>query len=314
MADPLKIVIRGLPFEAKLEQVCEFFKITEQNTQLLTWPDSGRCKGVAFVECASQQEKQRLEAFEGREFTSEGNTRPVSIVEFEEREPRGRRRNNRREDRGMGQGGQRDRNTRPARKDDAENPNLFEENDETEREVYVSNVSFDATQDDFQAHFADCGEIEDVTIPTLYTSGRPKGFAFVRFATREGRNNALSLDDSQMMNRSIGVRENKGRVQKQRRKKEQRQGLSNKPNGCTTIYVGNLPWNTDEEQLQKAFASKDCGPIASARVVRQSWTKRSRGFGYVEFQNEADVDTAVQMQLTIGDRELRLDYAENLSQ
>jgi len=192
---------------------------------------------------------------------------------------------------------------------------MFMENDETEREVYVSNVSFDATVEDFHTHFQTCGEIEGVTIPTLYTSGRPKGFAFVRFVTRSGRSQALKLDGTTMINRQISVRKNKGRVQKKRKEKPvvQSRGLSAKPQGCTTIYVGNLPWSADEEELQAAFQEKGCGTIVSARIVRQSWTKRSRGFGYVEFQNEADVDTVVQLSITIGDRELRLDYAENLS-
>lgn len=315
MADQLKIVIRGLPFEAKLEQVCEFFDIQEQNTTMLTWPDSGRCKGVAFVECDSPREKARLEGFEGREFTSGGNTRIISVCDYEERapkQPRGQRRNQRNNNRN---------NQRTERRGQyspetaGDSPQIFLENDETEREVYVSNVSFDATEDDFHSHFSSCGEIENVTIPTLYSSGRPKGFAFIRFVTREGRNKALALDGSDMVQRTIGVRENKGRVQRTRRKRPERHsGLSQKPPGCTTIYVGNLPWETDEEELQNAFQAKGCGTIVSSRIVRQTWTKRSRGFGYVEFQNEADVDTAVQLQLNIGDRELRLDYAESLSQ
>lgn len=312
MADQLKIVIRGLPFEAKLEQVCEFFDIQEQNTTMLTWPDSGRCKGVAFVECDSAREKERLEGFEGQEFTSGDNTRTISVCDYEERaprQPRGQKRNQRKSNRGGRGGGFQERDQ------DGDSPQIFLENDETEREVYVSNVSFDATEDDFHSHFESCGEIENVTIPTLYSSGRPKGFAFIRFVTREGRTKALAMDGSEMVQRTIGVRENKGRVQRTRRKRPERHtGLSEKPPGCTTIYVGNLPWDTDEEDLQNAFQSKGCGTIVSSRIVRQTWTKRSRGFGYVEFQNEAGVDTAVQLQLTIGDRELRLDYAESLAQ
>jgi len=319
MAEQLKIVIRGLPFEAKLEQVCEFFDIQEPNTTMLTWPDSGRCKGVAFVECDSPHEKARLEGFEGREFTSGGNTRVISVCDYEERAPKQPRekRRNKRNDRNNG--GRQERRGGYSAEDtadgDADSAQVFLENDETEREVYISNVSFDATEDDFHGHFGSCGEIENITIPTLYSSGRPKGFAFIRFVTREGREKSLALDGSEMVQRTIGVRENKGRVQRTRRKRPERHtGLSEKPAGCTTVYVGNLPWETDEEELQNTFQSKGCGNIVSSRIVRQTWTKRSRGFGYVEFENEADVDTAVQLQIMIGERELRLDYAESLSQ
>lgn len=306
----LKIVIRGLPFEATQDEIMRFFDVDEECLTVPTWPDSGRCKGVAFVECGSVEEKERLEGFEGQEFEADGNRRVVSIRDFEERSPRNRgRRNNRRQN----------NNVQREERSDADDNLVFTENSQTDREVYVSNVSFDATEDDFHTHFGECGEIEEVTIPTLYTSGRPKGFAFVRFTTQDGRNAALKLDGSDLINRTIGVRENRGRAQKgqgrqrERRTKQRQSGLSEKPPGCTTVFVGNLPWSTDEEDLVNLFSQK-CGPIVSARIVRQSWTKRSRGFGYVEFQNEADVDSAVQMQLAIDERELRLDYAENLSQ
>lgn len=307
MADiQLKIVIRGLPFEATREEIIRFFDVDDEFLTVPTWPDSGRCKGVAFVECASIEEKERLQGFEGQEFEADGNRRVVSIRDFEERSPRNRGRRNRRQN-----------NVQRDERSDNDDNLVFTENSQTDREVYVSNVSFDATEDDFHSHFGECGEIEEVTIPTLYTSGRPKGFAFVRFTTQDGRNAALKLDGTSLINRTIGVRENRGRAQKglgQRRERRKRQsGLSEKPPGCTTVFVGNLPWTTDEDDLMNLFSQK-CGPILSARIVRQSWTKRSRGFGYVEFQNEADVDSAVQLQLTIADRELRLDYAENLSQ
>lgn len=318
MADQLRVVIRGLPFEAEKEQIMRYFGVAEEDLTVLTWPDSGRCKGVAFVDCASQQEKLRLEAFEGQEFEAKGNSRMISIRDYEEREPRrnnnqggrGQRKRNQ-GGRGRNEGGKQRQDNRGG--DDRED--VFQKDDETGREVYVSNVSFDATADNFYHHFGQCGEIEDVTIPTLYTSGRPKGFAFVRFATVEGRNNALQLDGSTMVNRNIGVRANRGRVQRERRERRERSsGLSEKPPGCNTIFVGNLPWSTDDAKLEALFKNRGCGNVVSARVVRQSWTDRSRGFGYVEFETEAHIDTAVQMQLTIEDRELRLDYAENRSQ
>lgn len=319
MADPIRVVIRGLPFEAEKDQIMRFFGVAEEDLTMLTWPDSGRCKGVAFVDCASQQEKMRLEAFEGQEFEAKGNSRIISIRDYEEREPRrqnnnggrrgGRRGNQGGQRRNEGQGGMRQQ----TRQDDRDD--VFQKDDETGREVYVSNVSFDANADNFYHHFGQCGEIEEVTIPTLYTSGRPKGFAFVRFATVDGRNNALELDGSTMVNRNIGVRANRGRVQRERRERRERStGLSEKPSGCNTIFVGNLPWSYDDQKLLELFKDRGCGTVVSARVVRQSWTDRSRGFGYVEFETEAHIDAAVQMQITVEQRELRLDYAENRSQ
>jgi len=190
----------------------------------------------------------------------------------------------------------------------------YTQNEETEREIYVSNASFDTDKEGFIEFFKECGGVEEVTIPTLYSTGKPKGFAFVRFDSVEARQKALEMNGMTLDGRALGIRENKGRAQRAERSttsSSRPAGLSQKPPECKTIYVGNLPWATNEEDLYTLFS--DCGEIKSRRIVRQSWTKRSRGFGYVEFVHEASVDTAVQKQLSIDGRDLRLDYAENLN-
>ncbi len=52
------------------------------------------------------------------------------------------------------------------------------------------------------------------------------------------------------------------------------------------LFVGNLSWNTRDEQLQDAFAQ--FGEVMEARVITDRDTGRSRGFGFVTFEdNEA---------------------------
>jgi RNA recognition motif-containing protein len=46
------------------------------------------------------------------------------------------------------------------------------------------------------------------------------------------------------------------------------------------IYVGNLSFNTEEQQIEQLFAS--IGEVASVRLIRDHATGRSRGFGFVE--------------------------------
>lgn len=295
-----KLVIRGLPFEAEVADVLSHFGIDESCLQLKTWDDSGRCKGHAFVQCDSQEEADRIRGFHETEFTVQENTRILKITDFVNRPKRNPR-------------PQRRRKPRRTRDDDDDEPRKFEEDDESQREVYVSNVPWKATEEDFRRVFGECGEIEAITIPTVYNSGKPKGFAFVRFATPEGREKAVNdCDGTYMMERAIGVRPNKGRPVglKQRERKAPRTGLSDKPSGCTTIFVGNLPFEAEEKDLESLFSS--CGTIRNARIVRQSWTNKSRGFGYVEFEEEHAVDSAVQLQLELDGRILRLDYTESI--
>jgi len=49
------------------------------------------------------------------------------------------------------------------------------------------------------------------------------------------------------------------------------------------IYVGNLPWSIDDQQLEDLF--KEHGEVTSARVITDRFTKRSRGFGFVELES-----------------------------
>lgn len=53
------------------------------------------------------------------------------------------------------------------------------------------------------------------------------------------------------------------------------------------IYVGNLSWNLKEQDLLELFAPY--GEVASAKIVMDKFTNRSKGFGFVEI---ADADQA----------------------
>jgi len=53
------------------------------------------------------------------------------------------------------------------------------------------------------------------------------------------------------------------------------------------IYVGNISWNSTEEDLQDLFS--EFGEVTSARIIFDRQTNRSKGFGFVEM---ADADAA----------------------
>lgn len=52
----------------------------------------------------------------------------------------------------------------------------------------------------------------------------------------------------------------------------------------TTLYVGNLPWATNEEALAAWVSS--VAPVKAARIISDRETGRSRGFGFVEVEEE----------------------------
>jgi len=57
------------------------------------------------------------------------------------------------------------------------------------------------------------------------------------------------------------------------------------------IYVGNLSYNTTDEGLQAAFAA--FGTVRSAAVIMDRETGRSRGFGFVEMDNDDEAAAAI---------------------
>jgi RNA recognition motif-containing protein len=57
------------------------------------------------------------------------------------------------------------------------------------------------------------------------------------------------------------------------------------------LYVGNLSYTTNDDTLREAFAA--VGPVASASVVIDRETGRSRGFGFVEMENDDAAQEAV---------------------
>ncbi|KAL7669297.1 hypothetical protein ACOME3_009959 [Neoechinorhynchus agilis] len=61
----------------------------------------------------------------------------------------------------------------------------------------------------------------------------------------------------------------------------------------TTLYVGDLDLEVDEQILWQKFSS--CGPIYSIRVCRDFLSTQSLGYAYVNFQNSSDAENALRL-------------------
>ncbi len=57
------------------------------------------------------------------------------------------------------------------------------------------------------------------------------------------------------------------------------------------LYVGNLPWAMNDDELKDAF--KNHGSVLTAKIVTDKQTGRSRGFGFVEMENENEAKDAI---------------------
>lgn len=57
------------------------------------------------------------------------------------------------------------------------------------------------------------------------------------------------------------------------------------------IYVGNISFDTSDRDLEAAFATY--GAVTSARIATDRDTNRSRGFGFVEMDNQTEAQAAI---------------------
>ncbi len=78
--------------------------------------------------------------------------------------------------------------------------------------IYVGNLSYDVTQDDLSAVFAEYGSVQRVHLPTDRETGRPRGFAFVEMKSETEEAAAIeALDGAEWMGRDMKVNKAKPR-------------------------------------------------------------------------------------------------------
>ena len=75
------------------------------------------------------------------------------------------------------------------------------------------------------------------------------------------------------------------------------------------LYVGNLPFSTDEQALEELFGQ--AGPVGSVRVMRDQATGRARGFAFVEMATEDGARAAIEKfhNAELGGRRLTVNEA-----
>jgi RNA recognition motif-containing protein len=59
------------------------------------------------------------------------------------------------------------------------------------------------------------------------------------------------------------------------------------------LYVGNLPYSTTDESLKDLFSQ--AGAVANASIIIDKFSKRSKGFGFVEMATEEEAAKAKEM-------------------
>ncbi len=84
--------------------------------------------------------------------------------------------------------------------------------------IYVGNLSYDVTNEDLTAVFAEYGTVKNVHLPTDRETGRPRGFGFVEMTTDSEEEAAIeALDGAEWMGRALKVNKAKPREDRSNR-------------------------------------------------------------------------------------------------
>jgi len=76
------------------------------------------------------------------------------------------------------------------------------------------------------------------------------------------------------------------------------------------IYAGNLPYDMSDEALQELFEPH--GSVSSVKVIRYRDTGRSKGFGFVEMDNNDEANNAIEKlnDLEVSGRNIKVNVAK----
>jgi cold-inducible RNA-binding protein len=77
----------------------------------------------------------------------------------------------------------------------------------------------------------------------------------------------------------------------------------------TKLYVGNLSYDTTEEDLRTLFSQ--AGTVSSVALIKDRDTGRSKGFAFVEMSNQSEAEQAIKLfdGSSYGNRDLKVNLA-----
>eukprot|EP00614_Pseudopedinella_elastica_P015708 CAMPEP_0172646820 /NCGR_PEP_ID=MMETSP1068-20121228/240432_1 /TAXON_ID=35684 /ORGANISM="Pseudopedinella elastica, Strain CCMP716" /LENGTH=324 /DNA_ID=CAMNT_0013461085 /DNA_START=44 /DNA_END=1018 /DNA_ORIENTATION=+ len=179
-------------------------------------------------------------------------------------------------------------------------------------EVFMGNLSWQIDEASLQEAFKACGVVQNCKWLEDRETGKFKGCGFITFATVEEAGKAVAMDGTEVLGRPVkcnystprapragGAGGGGGEVRP----------MQAKPDGCTTLFAGNLSFDIDDDQMKDFF--KDCGEVSAIRWLTDRESGQFKGCGFIEFSDpDASLDLAAKKngQQLLG-RQVRLDFA-----
>ncbi|KAH3822346.1 eukaryotic translation initiation factor 4B-like [Dreissena polymorpha] len=188
--------------------------------------------------------------------------------------------------------------------------------------AFIGNLSYDATEEHIQDFFGESA----VSVDLLESGGRPRGYGFVEFDSRQALIDALGMNDEMLMNRKLridlaGEQQKRGEsdqsysaprdnnrsarappAPKNFRGPEDMSRVSKDP--PFRAFIGNLSFQATEEDVQDFFGQD----AVSVQLLEDGG--RPRGYGFVEFETrQALIDALGMNDEMFMSRKIRVDLA-----
>lgn len=164
---------------------------------------------------------------------------------------------------------------------------------EDERKLFIAGLPDSMTEDVLRQLFeATGGTVVNVTLPKHRDTGRPRGFGFVTLATSEQAAAARDqLDGSLQEGRSISVRPFQSEPPR-RDATSVAPGPASGNTGDRTLYVGNLPYDAAQTDLETVFNEVGVTPVVRIHLPVGP-DGRMRGFGFVTMGSAEAANAAI---------------------
>lgn len=160
------------------------------------------------------------------------------------------------------------------------------------RRVYVGNLSWSTAWQGLKDHMKTVGEVIRADV-LLDASGRSKGCGLVEFKTpAQARQAIATLNNTDLDGRQIFLREDReaGAASSGSAGGEEAQKLD-PARQAQRVYVGNLSWNVDREQLRTHMG--EVGEVSYCEVLTEP-SGRSKGCGIVEYNSSEEAAAAIE--------------------
>ncbi|OAY55290.1 heterogeneous nuclear ribonucleoprotein A3 [Manihot esculenta] len=142
--------------------------------------------------------------------------------------------------------------------------------------IFIGGLAKDTTYATFNKHFGKYGEITDSVIMKDRYTGQPRGFGFITYADPSVVDKVI--EDTHIIN---------GKQVEIKRTIPKGSGQS-KDFKTKKIFVGGIPSSVTEDEFKNFFSKY--GKVVEHQIIRDHETNRSRGFGFIIFDNEETVD------------------------